>query len=174
MSTNEGGHLRPHFMITLSHADREHRALIDKPECARRVASIFRCKSIVVSKESHKHEAGYHFHVTVNALDASHHTLIKRIGKLRARRNMLQLANLSSLYLFMELRRILNLVFGGRLLIGNLSRQPESDRNEGDARTRNCRNLLYIKACRSCRSLSGMRIRGRAGRRKGFSNSKPG
>lgn len=54
-------HLRPLFMVTLSHAERGNRALLDKGDGARRVDSIFKCKSLVVSRESHTEQYAYHF-----------------------------------------------------------------------------------------------------------------
>lgn len=74
-------HLRPHFMITLSHAERDQRALLDKAQCATRVASTFSCNSIVVTKESHRDQSGYHFHIVVEALNASRFNFVKKIRK---------------------------------------------------------------------------------------------
>lgn len=46
-----------------------------------RVSSIFSCKSIVVTKESHTDQSAYHFHILVHATNASRYTFSRKSGK---------------------------------------------------------------------------------------------
>lgn len=51
------------------------------------VSSIFSCKSIVVTEESHTDQSAYHFHILVHATNASRYTFSRKSGK-RIRRSL--------------------------------------------------------------------------------------
>lgn len=67
--------VRAFLLVTLSHAERRS---LSESDVIERFQKLYSCRSIIVSREPHKSE-GYHYHVGIEAEDASKNTFIKVI-----------------------------------------------------------------------------------------------
>lgn len=89
--STDNEHLRPYFMITLSHCERGNRALVDKQEILKRVTSAFDCVSVIVAKGSHTQRESFHHHVVVHANDSSRYSFIGIVRKIQNGRAHLEM-----------------------------------------------------------------------------------
>lgn len=72
--------MRKYILLTLSRADKEGRAALDKKEIADRIRGCFSCISIIVAREQHE-EIGHHFHIAIRNICATRDNAPKKLRK---------------------------------------------------------------------------------------------